>query len=809
MKKNLLSVWIIICLMLGMSQTSLFASHYLGSEITYTCLSANQYEIRLAVYTDCSSIGSPNSLNVNLSSATCTNLSQALTLISGSPSEITPDCATTVSTCNGGTGQGIEVYEYTGVVTLTGGCDDWVVSYGSCCRNNFASNVVNPGSNSHYVEATLNNNLSSCNSSPAFIDDEPLKYGCVGDTMYSSFGAMDSDGDSLVYSLVDVLNGSNSPLTYNPGLSSGNPFYGLTTINSVTGAIKVLANTVHAGYIAVKVEEYRNGVKIGEVMREVVYYFSNCNNATPKITTVNSNAMPPNGVYSMSVVENTPISLSLASYDLEVLAGSQALSTSWQNAPANAVTTTGSAPTFSWTPTSNDVGRHIVLVNVKDDYCPIVGYNTYTVLIEVTAATVVNPTFASTVTGTLAAGATGIVCLDGSNLGALANATILSDSLNNATIQNIDLTTGCMTVKGDSIAIDTIIIVICDSLGACDTNTLILDVQQGVWPGDTDVDQQVNNLDLLNIGLGFATFGTPRQAPSLQWDGYITPDWNKFTAVTNINYKHVDCNGDGIINAADTMGIVTNWGNTYTYNNKGAGILGTIPLYVDVSTAPTVYQVQMPIILGSPNIPATNVYGIAFTIQYDTSLIKLNTADISINSSWLGMAGTDLISIHKDFYDNGVIQVAITRTDGIDVSGNGQIGSFDFTIQDDIMLNKGNSNFNFDVINVRMIDYSNTEIPVSPQATTLSITTNVENQYLDKLAKVYPNPAQTLINIEMDNVVIEDIIMRNLAGQVVKTQNVQRNQATVDVQGLPDGIYTISVITKEGILNKKVVILKK
>lgn len=804
--KNLIQSLFTICLFLSFQSTT-WATHYLGSEITYTCVGANQYDVRLKIFTDCNSIGYGATQNISFSSATCTNFNQTVNQVSGSPTDITPICATQSTNCNGGAGvYGIEVYEYSAIVTLTGGCSDWEISYSACCRNGSATNIMNSSSHSYYVSTTLNDNISGCNSSPQFIDNEGVKYGCAGDTLYASLAATDADGDSLVYSLVDVKSSSTVTIPYNSGLSGMSPFVGTTVLYATTGEIKISTNVLQSGYLAVKVDEYRNGVKIGEVTREVIYVFSSCTNSTPKLQTVNGIPFLNSSNLSFSINPGNTIQLNMGIYDAEIAAGTQNGFYLWKNAPTGSTVMGGTvaAPSFTWTPTVNDVGRHSFILDLEDDNCPTIGKNAYTVTIDV-INTAANPNFASTVQDTLAAGAYGIVCMDDSNLGTLASATILGDSLNNATILYIDLFGGCMTVGGDSIAIDTIYILLCDNAGICDTNTLILDVQQGVWPGDTDVDYQVDNYDLLNIGLGFATSGIPRQIQTYQWDGYITPDWNKFTPITNINYKHVDTDGNGVINAADTVAVAANWGNSYTFNYKGAGLLGTIPFYVDASATPTAYQVQLPIVLGSPNIPATNIYGLAFSIQYDTSLIKINTADISLNNSWMGTAGTDLISIHKDFYNNGVIKVAITRTDGNNVSGDGQIGTFDFTIQDDIMLFKGNLDFIFDIIDFKIIDNLETDIPAAPQQTTLSISTNTENQYLNSIAKVFPNPVSEVINIELTDLTIEDIIMYNVTGQVVKAQTIQQNQAAINVQDLPKGIYTISIITQKGILNKKMV----
>ena len=53
----------------------------------------------------------------------------------------------------------------------------------------------------------------------------------------------------------------------------------------------------------------------------------------------------------------------------------------------------------------------------------------------------------------------------------------------------------------------------------------------------------------------------------------------------------------------------------------------------------------------------------------------------------------------KDFYDDELIEVAVTRIDGNNVNGFGQIGTLGFTIQDDIIRGT-DSIFSFEVFNI-------------------------------------------------------------------------------------------------------------
>lgn len=803
------SIFLFLCL--GIISTTTYASHYFGSEITYNCLGGNQYEIILTSYSDCNSIASPNSVNVSLASATCTNSNLSLSLASGFPMDITPICPGQATSCNGGSGSiGIQKYEYRGTVMLTGGCSDWLISYNSCCRNGMVTNITNASSQSHFISARLDNSSSLCNSSPKFVDETPIKYGCVNSAMFVNLGATDADGDSLVYSLVAAQGSGGAALAYNTGYSATSPFTGNVSLDGSTGMLSLNVNTAQAGHLVVQVNEYRNGALISEVRREVMYFFQNCTNTLPNISAVNgiSTIATNQSVSQFSVNAGTTLNTVFGTYDAEVNAGTQTLTTTWNNLPTGATGTNSATPTLTWTPTSGDVGTHYIHLKVEDNACPTIGSNDYVVVVHVMPSLV---NTSSTVSATMAAGTTGDICFDVSNLtNPIVSVTLSSSGFNNGIINNVDMTTYCMNVTADSLTTDMVSYIICDNMGNCDTNFVTLIVEQGVWPGDTDVDQQVNHFDLLGIGIGYNSSGAARTNASIAWDGYLTADWTKFTS-NQTNYKHIDANGDGIIDANDTLAISTNWASTYTYKNKGAG--GTIPFYVDASVSPTTYNVSLPIVLGTSIIPAADVYGLAFTIEYDTSLIEPNTVDISLVGSWLGTQGMDLISIRKDDYNNGLIHVGITRTNGINISGNGPIAVLNFTIQDDIMLQRGNGgsfDFIFNIQDVKMIDNQENEELVNPQPSTLVVvgTTNTNNQFLAESIKVFPNPASNFVNIKANGITVENVIMRNINGQVIKSKIINNNEGQINIESIPAGIYVISIVTEQGVLNQKVSILR-
>ena len=127
---------------LAMFSTPSFASHYLGSEITYTCIGGNQYEVNLKIYVDCSA-GSMGTVAVLDAHSSCTaNFNMFLNLINGQPQDVTARCPTTATACNGGTGSyGVNLYEYSGIVTFAP-CSDWIIDYTSCCRGTTPTNLL-------------------------------------------------------------------------------------------------------------------------------------------------------------------------------------------------------------------------------------------------------------------------------------------------------------------------------------------------------------------------------------------------------------------------------------------------------------------------------------------------------------------------------------------------------------------------------------------------------------------------------------------------------------------------------------------
>lgn len=160
----------------------------------------------------------------------------------------------------------------------------YYIQWERCCRNITIDNIVNPdGSGMNYVleiPPLMRNGKIFVNSSPTLF--KPLSdYACINQFYYVEFTGVDLDGDSLVYSLATPLNSSSAValptpqpkphfgITFLDGFSESNMVGGSRPLRiSNKGLLTVTPDQTGLFVFAVKVEEYRNGEKIGEVRRD-------------------------------------------------------------------------------------------------------------------------------------------------------------------------------------------------------------------------------------------------------------------------------------------------------------------------------------------------------------------------------------------------------------------------------------------------------------------------------------------------------------------------------------------------------------
>jgi gliding motility-associated-like protein len=270
--------------------THLRASHIVGMDLTYAYTGTpNTFLVTLKYYSDCNplSIPPPTSATICYSSASC-GLSGTETFNGTVPAPIPiPPCIPNAGPtfCNGGTAYGVWEVKFEGNITLPQACNDWVFSFYDCCRNAAINTLASPDLQGVFLSTSLDNLNFPTNSSPIFLNI-PVTQFCINNQFYYDQGATDVDGDSLAFFLTAPLDGTFScppdppfPVTYNSTpnqYSDSVPFdtQSGVVMDNVTGIVSFVPVTQQIGVMAILVKEYRNGVQIGEIRRDIQLNFT-------------------------------------------------------------------------------------------------------------------------------------------------------------------------------------------------------------------------------------------------------------------------------------------------------------------------------------------------------------------------------------------------------------------------------------------------------------------------------------------------------------------------------------------------------
>jgi hypothetical protein len=69
----------------------------------------------------------------------------------------------------------------------------------------------------------------------------------------------------------------------------------------------------------------------------------------------------------------------------------------------------------------------------------------------------------------------------------------------------------------------------------------------------------------------------------------------------------------------------------------------------------------------------------------------------------------------------------------------------------------------------------------------------------------YPNPTQQILHVKSNNYrIINSIAIFNMMGKCLLEQNVGKNNTTINLIDLANGVYTLRVNTEEGIFYQKI-----
>ena len=306
--KNHIRLSILTCAMLFWSFSSLFAGHIVGGEIYYDYLGNSQYAITLVVYRDCESttafddqaaLGIFETANGNLHDVVNINYNSStmeeLPPILENPCNLIP-----TQLC-------IERAIYTTTVTLPDIAGGYTLAYQRCCRANGIDNLAFNQQGMTLSTAIPDvDDIGGHNSSARFTDLPPITL-CRNSAFFFDHGAVDPDGDQLVYSFCDPLSGATpdqpapntpdnppyNPISWANGFSASYPVTSTTSpfsIDPTTGYITGTATQLGTFIISICVSEYRNGVLVNTISRDFQYRVVTCESVSAEFPTLSNSS---------------------------------------------------------------------------------------------------------------------------------------------------------------------------------------------------------------------------------------------------------------------------------------------------------------------------------------------------------------------------------------------------------------------------------------------------------------------------------------------------------------------------------------
>lgn len=332
-----------------------------------------------------------------------------------------------------------------------------------------------------------------------------------------------------------------------------------------------------------------------------------------------------------------------------------------------------------------------------------------------------------------------------------------------------------------------------------------LPAQEIVWPGDANNNGVCNNVDVLYLAQGIFTQGPPRNTPSTGWQASQAPSWNNST-IDGVNYAHLDCSGNGLIDSTDFSAIDLNYGLTngpiipdiVSPNSSNAPLLQLLTPADSLSFSNTTTFV-IDIALGDTINPASNISGIAFSVIYDTNFI--DTVAPAIPGGFIAQQ-SPVLNDARDL--GGRIDFVVSRTGLNTTTGFGLIGSIGIVMDDNLRVSQ-DFNLNFQIVDVAVMDGTGIAVPIQAKDTTMwieALTAVGLSEAVNDQVQVYPNPSQGNFHMVHPEG-IQDFQVLNTLGEVVFEGNAEGERAwQVDVRGLPAGHYFLRGFSGNGVFRR-------
>lgn len=330
-----------------------------------------------------------------------------------------------------------------------------------------------------------------------------------------------------------------------------------------------------------------------------------------------------------------------------------------------------------------------------------------------------------------------------------------------------------------------------------------------VWPGDANYDGIADVYDILPMGIAYGSSGPARANATTGWTPQTAANWSG-QFFSGLNYKHADANGDGSVTIADTLPINLNYG--FSHNKTGEEVISGNDLQIDIEEDSlfTGDTMHVNILLGTATEPIDSLYGLAFSIDFDTTLVDPSTLKVVFDNSWVGTPGVDMISMWRAYGGGAILDIGLTRIDQTEQTGYGRIVSLSIIMIDDLG-GKREMIETFKMTVSRLEAQRADEFPLSLGVRSDSLVVGDTDTKVSWLAEgfnwqVYPNPVRDVVEVKMSRPSIGEWVLSDVLGNQLLREQGYRARFTWNLSCLPAGLYFLHMNSNNGTESKKILI---
>jgi len=331
-----------------------------------------------------------------------------------------------------------------------------------------------------------------------------------------------------------------------------------------------------------------------------------------------------------------------------------------------------------------------------------------------------------------------------------------------------------------------------------------------IWPGDNNNDGRIDMKDLTFVAPFIGQTGDPRSNPQNEyWVGQEGNDWD--ISKDNINLKHGDSDGDGLIAPSDTTLLSANYRNLHgIFVNKG---INSLFLPFDLHTDKEYYypgdEINISFTIGGETWPIRDLNGFTASFNFSEAFNDQSMSAEFKSSHWLSDNDQMLQMVKKAAVRN--LDFGSARISGSGVAGYGEVAVIKGIVDDQLDGFRDDDDIYYAQIQINdgTLQLSDgTELRTAPQVFNIPIKVERnKGKDADKQVRIYPNPTQSAFEIATKNPdnIIKSVYVYSISGQnIISQDKLNQNKVALNLGKYPAGLYLVKTFTTTGVEVSKV-----